>query len=77
MSNLTLFGFAAVGTMFITYWLEDRSPWFVLVFAAACAASAVYGFLAGAIPFGIVESLWALVALQRFYRRRTGVMEVA
>jgi len=75
--TLTMFGFIAVGTMFITYWLEDRSPWLVLVFAGACAASAVYGFLAGVIPFAIVESLWALVALQRFYRRRNGVMEVA
>ncbi|MBI5288682.1 MAG: hypothetical protein HY873_06885 [Chloroflexi bacterium] len=68
--TLTLFGFAAVGSMFATYWLEDRSPWFVLVFAMACAASAAYGFLAGTIPFGIVESLWALVAVQRFRKRR-------
>lgn len=67
---LTLFGFAAVGTMFTTYWLEDRSAWFVLAFAFACAASAVYGYLAGALPFAIVEGAWALVALQRFARRR-------
>jgi hypothetical protein len=69
--TLTLFGFTAVGTMFATYWLEDRSPWFVLVFAVACAASAMYGYLAGALPFAIVESAWALVALQRFARRRS------
>jgi hypothetical protein len=73
--TLTLFGFLAVGTMFVTYWLEDRSPWLVLVFAGACAASAVYGFLAGAIPFGIVESLWAMVALGRFNRRRAALAE--
>jgi hypothetical protein len=74
--NLTVFGFIAVGFMFATYWVEDRSPWFVLLFAAGCAASAVYGFLAGALPFGIVESLWALVALQRFGKRRSAPAEV-
>lgn len=72
--TLTLFGFVAVGTMFATYWLEDRSPWFVLVFAAACAASALYGYLAGALPFAIVEAAWAVVALQRFARRRGSAM---
>ncbi len=72
--SLTVFGFAAVGSMFTTYWLEDRSPWFVLAFALACAASAVYGFLAGTLPFGIVEMLWALVALQRFQRRRMAIL---
>jgi hypothetical protein len=74
--NLTVFGFLAVGFMFATYWIEDRSPWFVLLFAAGCAGSAVYGFIAGALPFGIVESLWALVALQRFNKRRSALAEV-
>jgi hypothetical protein len=69
--SLTVFGFAAVGTMFLTYWIEDRSPWFVLVFAAACAASALYGLLAGAAPFAVVESLWAVVAVFRFRKRYT------
>ncbi len=70
MNALTLFGFVAVGTMFVTYWLEDRSPWLVLLFALACVASAVYGALAGAAPFAVVESLWAVVAVQRFHHRR-------
>jgi hypothetical protein len=68
---LATFGSFAVGAMFTTYWLEDRSPWFVLVFAAACAASSAYGFLAGTLPFGVVEALWAAVAVQRFRRRRS------
>jgi hypothetical protein len=68
--NLTIFGFAAVGTMFTTYWVEDRSPWFVLAFAGACAASALYGLLAGTLPFAIVETAWAGVALLRFRKRR-------
>ncbi|HYM14101.1 MAG TPA: hypothetical protein VEZ14_00895 [Dehalococcoidia bacterium] len=68
--SLTAFGFAAVGTMFATYWLEDRSAWFVLAFAGACAASAVYGLLSGVAPFAVVESLWAVVAVFRFRKRR-------
>ena len=74
--TLTAFGFAAVGSMFVTYWLEDRSAWFVLVFAAACAASALYGLLAGAAPFAVVESLWAVVALFRVRKRRAAREEV-
>jgi hypothetical protein len=67
--SLTTFGFIAVGTMFATYWLEERSAWFVLAFAAACAASALYGLLAGTLPFAVVESAWAVVALARFRKR--------
>lgn len=76
MSGVTVFGFAAVGTMFATYWLEDRSPWFVLAFAVGCAASALYGVLAGALPFAVVETLWAGVALQRFRRRHRALTAV-
>jgi hypothetical protein len=42
---------------------------FVLLFAMACAASAFYGIAAGAGPFGVVESVWTVVALLRWRRR--------
>ena len=42
---------------------------FVLLFAGACLASGVYGVAAGAWPFGVVESVWAVVALLRWRRR--------
>src|SRR5262249_7700751 len=57
MSALSLFGLAAVTAMLIFYALEDRSPWFDLAFAAACALGSVYGFLQGAWPFGLVEAV--------------------
>ena len=66
MSPLTLFGVFAVGAMLVFYALEERSPAFVLAFAAACLLSSVYGFLQGAWPFGIVEGVWSLVALRRW-----------
>jgi hypothetical protein len=70
MSALSLFGFAAVTVMLIFYALEDRSPWFILAFAAACALGSIYGFLQGAWPFGLVEAVWAGVAVNR-WRTRT------
>jgi hypothetical protein len=35
--GLTLFGLFAVTAMLVSYALEDRSRWFILAFAAACA----------------------------------------
>ena len=70
MSGLTLFGLFAVTAMLVCYALEARSHWFVLGFAAACALGSVYGFLQGAWPFGVVETIWAIVALRRWRARR-------
>lgn len=66
MNALTAFGLAAVTAMLVTYALEKRSPWFILAFAGACVLGAIYGFLAGAWPFGIVEGVWAVIALVRW-----------
>ncbi len=66
MDGLTLFGLFAVTAMLVTYALERRSPWFVLAFAGACALGSVYGFLQGAWPFGLVEAVWSVVALNRW-----------
>jgi hypothetical protein len=69
MDHLTLFGLIAVTAMLVFYALEDRSPWFVLAFAAACALGSIYGFLQGAWPFGVVEAIWAGVAVWRWFKR--------
>ena len=66
MDSLTLFGLFAVIAMLVCYGFEHRSPWFILGFAAACALGSAYGFLQGAWPFGLVEAIWALVALWRW-----------
>jgi hypothetical protein len=68
MSALAAFGLAAVSAMLVTYALEKRSTWFILAFAGACALGSIYGFLQGAWPFGIVEGVWAIVALGRWLR---------
>jgi hypothetical protein len=68
MTALTAFGLFSVVAMVVCYALEDRSPWFVLAFAGACALGSVYGFLQGAWPFGIAEAIWSLVAIWRWRR---------
>ena len=67
MSSLTIFGLFAVSAMLIFYALERRSHWFVLAFAGSCALGSAYGFLQGAWPFGLVEAVWAVVALRRWW----------
>jgi hypothetical protein len=73
MDRLTLFGLFAVSAMLICYALEDRSHWFILAFAGSCALGSTYGFLQGAWPFGIVEAVWSLVALRRWWMTRRSV----
>jgi hypothetical protein len=70
MDTLSLFGLFAVTAMLVAYALEDRSHWFILAFAGACALGSIYGFLQGAWPFGLVEGVWTGVALWRWAVRR-------
>jgi len=66
MNSLSMFGLFAVTAMLIFYALEPRGRIFILGFAGACAMGSLYGFLQGAWPFGLVEAVWALVALRRW-----------
>jgi hypothetical protein len=47
--------------------LEEHSAWFIFAFAGSCGLGSAYGFLQGAWPFGVIEAIWALVALRRWY----------
>ncbi len=67
MDALTLFGLVSVTLMVTFYALESRSNWFVLAFAGSCVMGSVYGFLQGAWPFGLVEGVWTLIALKRWW----------
>jgi hypothetical protein len=66
VNTLTAFGLFAVTAMVVFYTLEKRSHWFILAFAGACVLGSIYGFLQGAWPFGIVEAIWSLIALNRW-----------
>jgi hypothetical protein len=67
---LTAFGAAAVTFMVLMYALESRHSGFILAFACGCLLSSIYGFLAGTWPFGVVEAIWALIAVRRWSQVR-------
>jgi len=72
MTPLSLFGLFAVTAMLVCYALEARSAWWTLGFAGACVLGSAYGFAQGAWPFGLVEGVWAGVALWRWRGRWRG-----
>ncbi len=63
---ITAFGVLALTFMMAMYALEQRHRRYVLAFAVGCLLSSCYGFLSGAWPFGVVEAVWALIALRRY-----------
>jgi hypothetical protein len=71
MSGIEVCGFLAVIVMISAYAFEDRSPTFILVFALACLAAAVYATLIGSWPFAVVETIWSGIALHRWLLRRS------
>lgn len=66
---ITLYGVVALTFMMLMYALEGRGRGFILAFGCGCVMSAVYGFLSGAWPFGVVELIWSAIAVERFRRR--------
>jgi hypothetical protein len=65
--TLTIFGIVVLTFMMAMYALERRGPGFILAFALGCGLSSVYGFLSGAWPFGVVEAIWTVVAIHRYW----------
>jgi hypothetical protein len=63
---ITIYGVCAVTFMILMYALERRGRRFIAAFALGCLLSSVYGFLAGAWPFGIAEIIWSGVAVYRY-----------
>jgi hypothetical protein len=67
MNPLSLFGLFAVAAMLVFYSLENRNRWFILAFAGSCVLGSAYGFLQGAWPFGLIEAIWSVVAVRRWW----------
>jgi hypothetical protein len=63
---VTAYGVVALTFMMVMYALERRGRRYILGFAAGCVASSIYGFLAGAWPFGVVELIWSGIAVRRW-----------
>ncbi len=71
LTPLTLFGLFAVTAMVVFYALEDRGRGYTLAFAMACVLGSIYGFLQGAWPFGVVELVWAAIAVKKWIGRKS------
>jgi hypothetical protein len=69
---VTVYGIVAVSFMMAMYALERRGRRFVLLFALGCLLSSGYGFASGAWPFGVVEAIWAGVAVRRWRSTPSG-----
>jgi hypothetical protein len=67
---VTIYGVVALTFMLVMYAFEGRHQLFVLGFAVGCLLSSAYGFLSGAWPFGVVELIWAAIALRRYESTR-------
>ena len=63
---LTTYGVLSLTFMMTMYALERRGHIFILLFALGCLLSSIYGFLAGAWPFGVIEAIWCAIALRRY-----------
>jgi hypothetical protein len=70
LTPLTLFGLFAVTAMVVFYALEQRARGYTLAFAAACVLGSLYGFLQGAWPFGVVELVWAGIAVKKWKNKK-------
>ena len=68
MELIEVFGAVAAAAMVLCYALEERSAWFILLFAASCLASAGYAVAIRSWPFATVELLWAGISLLRWIR---------
>lgn len=71
-SLLNILGAVDLTFMMIFYALELRSPKFTLLFGLTSIGSSTYGFLSGIWPFGVIEAVWAIIALRKFVKITNG-----
>jgi hypothetical protein len=67
---LTVFGACVVTFMMVMYALEGAVAGLCSRSRSGVRCRAAMGFLAGTWPFGIVEGIWSLVAVKRFFDQR-------
>jgi len=70
MSPLSMFGLFAVTAMLVFYSLEKRGRFFILAFAVPAFSISIW-FLQGAWPFGLIEAVWSIVAVRRWWMAKS------
>ncbi len=61
-----LLGVVAIVIMVTSYALEKKAAVFIAIFAFGCALAAVYAYFLGSYPFLFAESIWAVIAINRW-----------
>ncbi len=67
---IEIFGLCAVSVMVLMYALEHHSPIYILGFAVACLAAALYAVMIESWPFAGVEAVWSIIAARRWLHVR-------
>ncbi len=70
MNALSAYGFASVLLMLLAYSMEGKAVFWTLIFAIGCFSASIYAYLAGTIPFALVEGIWGFVAIRKWYLKR-------
>ena len=69
LDALTIYGLCAVSAMLLCDMFERKNKWFTLAFGFACFGGSTYGFLQGAVPFGVLEGVWGVMKFYQFWER--------
>ena len=70
LDGLMLFGFLSAFVALVCWIYRNESRELAVAFALCLAATAVYAFLAGAWPVGIVQIAWSAIAMRQCFIAR-------
>ncbi len=69
-SALNIFGSIDLAVMLLFYIYENSRPLYSVLFGITCIGSSAYGFLSGTWPFGVIELVWAVFSIRKFFSRK-------
>src|ERR1700722_9955666 len=75
LDSLMLFGFLAAFLTLVFYLNRHQSKAIMAALAVCSAGTALYGFLQGAWPLGLLQAAWSAIALRRSFVSRNNQTE--
>ena len=71
LDSLMLFGFLSAFLTLVFYLNRHQSKAIMAALAVCLATAAAYGFLQGAWPLGVIETVWSAMTLRRLFMPRS------
>jgi hypothetical protein len=71
LDSLMLFGFLSAFLTLVFYLNRHQSKAIMAALAVCLAGTALYGFLQGAWPLGLLQATWSAIALRRSFTPRS------